>query len=69
MDSSAGQAQVDQNPLFQWNCTVVSKDGAKDVGLAVGEEGQDSLEHVGHVGFEGGEAPPVQFETARTGLL
>ena len=35
VDSSAGEAQVDQNPSFHRDCVVVCEDRSEDVSLAV----------------------------------
>ena len=35
VNSSAGEAQVDQNPMFRRDCVVVCEDGSEDVSLAV----------------------------------
>ena len=66
MDSSTGEAKIDQNPRFHWDGVGVGKDGPEDVSLAVGERRLDGLDQVRHVVFEGGETFLVESEAPGT---
>ena len=69
VDSSTGEAKVDQNPTFHWERVDIGKDGPKDVDLAVGEGRLDGLDQVMHVVFEGGEVFFVKSEAPGTRFL